>query len=180
MVFRPKYYFENRKATKLKGGALIISNHTSVLDGIVVSMAFPFATIYSLANETIFDCNGFYKLLMKMLLMVRVDRKNHDLSFMSQTVNMLKKGEKVVMFPQGRLPDERTPLPPFMPTFVYMAKESQKPIIPVWHSEKYGIHRTKISVGTPIYIDKDACSTFEEVQATTKAIQEKLFALAQH
>ena len=179
LFFRPKVHFVDKKATKLKGGAIIISNHTSVLDMLLILLTFPFATIHTLAGETLYDCNPILKVLLKMLLAIRVDRKRHDLSFMSKTVKLLEKGENILIFPQSRLPEKNSSsILPFMPTFIYLAKESGRPIIPVWHSEKYGIHRTKVSVGTPIYIGKDECPSHEEIKEVTTKIQNELYSLA--
>lgn len=180
VMFRPKKRYVDKKATKTKGGAVIISNHTSVLDGMLLGLTFPLTNIWSLSGNACFKKNPLTAFILRMFMCIRVDKdKSHNLAFMSQAVDKLNKGDSVLIFPQSRLPyaGEKT-TPPFLPTFILLAKTAGKPIIPVWHSEQYGIHRTKISVGAPIYVDENDCATYEELNALTRTIQDKLFALA--
>ena len=98
---------------------------------------------------------------------------------MTEAVDKLNKGDSVLIFPQSRLPHPgETTTPPFLPTFILMAKAAGKPIIPVWHSERIDWHRTKVSVGKPIYLEDVDTSSFDNVKALAASIQEQLYALA--
>lgn len=179
LFFRPKIRYENKQATKTKGGAVIISNHTSVLDGMLLGLTFPLATIWSLTGEICFDKNRLGTLFLKMLLSIRVDRMGHNLSFMAEATDKLRRGDSVLIFPQSRLPDEgETDTPPFLPTFVLLAKAAGCPIIPVWHAEQYSLRRAKVAVGAPISLDGVDCTAYEDVKALTADIQARLYALA--
>ena len=177
-LFRTKKRYVDRRATKLKGGALIISNHSTYLDGMLLAVTFPFTAIWSLTGEVCYDKNPAITFFMKLFLAIRVDRVGHNLDFMSEAVDKLNKGDSVLIFPQSRLPRKgETTTPPFLPTFILLAKAAGKPIIPVWHSEKIDWHRTKVSIGKPIRLDDVDTSSFDEVKALAASIQAQLYAL---
>lgn len=178
-VFRTKKRYEDKKATSTKGGAVIISNHSTVMDGMLLATIFPLTAMWSLTGEICYDRSPAITFFLKLFLAIRVDRTGHNLAFMTEAVDKLNKGDSVLIFPQSRLPHPgETTTPPFLPTFILMAKAAGKPIIPVWHSERIDWHRTKVSVGKPIYLEDVDTSSFDNVKALAASIQEQLYALA--
>ena len=178
-VFRTRKRYVDKKATKLKGGAVIISNHSTVLDGMLLVYCFPFNSVWSLTGEVCYDRSPIITFFLKLFMAIRVDRDGHNLAFMAEAVDKLKKGDSVLIFPQSRLPHPgETTTPPFLPTFILLAKSAGKPIVPVWHSEHIDHHRTLVSIGKPIYLDDVDTSSFENVKALAASIQKDLYALA--
>ena len=162
VFYRKKIYYEDKKASNrnIKGGALIISNHTDIYDYPLMMYVFPKRNLHVLVAEITYDMNGFMKWLLKGLGAIRVDRNNHDFAFMSQTTDLLKKGKACLIYPESRLPleNERDHLLEFKPSYIYSALESGAPIIPVYTNGIYGKlkkkykDRARVIIGKKIYV----------------------------
>ena len=162
IFYRKKIYYEDKKASnrKIKGGALIISNHTDIYDYPLMMYTFPGRNLHVLVAEITYDMNGFMKWLLKGLGAIRVDRNNHDFAFMSQTTDLLKKGKACLIYPESRLPneDEKDHLLEFKPSYIYSALESGAPIIPVYTNGMYGKlkkkykDRARVIIGKKIFV----------------------------
>ena len=162
IFYRKKIYYEDKKASnrKIKGGAIIISNHTDIYDYPLMMYTFPGRNLHVLVAEITYDMNSFMKWLLKGLGAIRVDRNNHDFAFMSQTTELLKKNKVVLIYPESRLPneDEKDHLLEFKPSYIYSALESGAPIVPVYTNGIYGRQkklkkdRARVMVGKKIYV----------------------------
>ena len=93
---------------------------------------------------------------MKLFGAIKVDRNAQDYAFISKSVEILKKGGVVEIYPEGRLPDQKNDVPPlpFKPSAVYIALESGAPIIPVYTNGKYFTKaRARVVIGEPIRVE---------------------------
>ena len=158
--YRKKIFTENgdKALRKIKNGALIVSNHTSVYDYPLIMYSFLPRTIRTLVAEVIYEKNPFLARLMHGLGGIRVDRDSYDFAFISEMVACLRRGQVGLVFPESKIPspDDRDLLP-FKPSYVVIALESGVPIIPVYTNGVYGkkkkkLHDTaKLIIGKPIY-----------------------------
>lgn len=156
ICFRTKYYYEDKKVQgrHIKKGAIIVSNHNSVWDFGVTLFTFPTRTLRCAAAEILYQKNIFLTVFLKLTGAVRVNRADHDFSFISKFEGVLKKDGVVEIYPESRIPrpEESKPLE-FKPSAVYLALHSGKPIIPICNNAKYfSKQRTRVMVGTPIYV----------------------------
>ena len=161
--YRKKIYYEDKKHTsnKIKGAALIVSNHTDIYDYPLMMYTFLSRNLHVLVAEVTYDKNGFMKWFLKGLGAIRVDRNNHDFAFMSETTDLLKKNKVVLIYPESRIPneDERDHLLEFKPSYIYSALESGAPIIPVYTNGVYGKlkkkrrDRARVIIGKKIYVN---------------------------
>lgn len=153
-AFRKKIYYEDKKAQgrRIKGKAIIISNHYTVWDYPLLMFVFISRTLRCQIAELMYRKNIFMTLLLKALGGVKVDRNSHDFSFMNKSMKLLDKNKVLAIFPEARIPKagEETPLP-FKPSAVYLALTSGAPMIPVAVSGKYfGKERAGVMIGKPI------------------------------
>ncbi len=159
--FKKKVYFEDgdKKLKKIKGPAMIVSNHTSVYDYLLIAYTFMKRTIRTLAAEILYNKNWFLSKFLKRMGMIKVDRNNYDFAFMSRLIEVLKKGQVGLVFPESRIPTEKDPpgeLLEFKPSYVYIALEAGVPIVPVAVNGVYGKlkkkkhDRARIIIGKPI------------------------------
>lgn len=162
LFFRKKIYYEDKNSQnrKIKGGALIISNHTSVYDYALIMFTFISRNITVLIAKSTLVLNKFLKSFMPKMGSICVDRKSYDFSFMTSAESKLNRNKTVLIFPEGRLPlpeEKENDLLEFKPSFVYIALNSNKPIIPVYTNGEYGFKniftkkRAKIIIGKKIY-----------------------------
>ncbi len=111
-----------------EGGALLVCNHQSHMDPVLVSMALPRESCY-MARDSLWDNKWFGKLITS-LNAFPVKRNTADLGAIKESLRRLKQGMSLVVFPEGtRTPDGR--IHPMFPGLASIAKKTGVPIIPV-------------------------------------------------
>lgn len=156
-AFRTKVYYENKsvQSRRIKGPAIIISNHTSVYDYAVFLFVFFSRTLRYQMAEILYK-KKILGLFLKMMGGIYVNRDNHDFSFIYKSEEILKKGGVVGIFPESRLPleNEEKPLP-FKISAAYLAMLSNVKVIPVYTNGSYfNKKRARVIIGEPIYMEQ--------------------------
>ena len=152
--YRRKTYYANKKSQnrKIKGAAIIVSNHKSIMDYPLYMFTFFKRSLRTLTAEVIYQKGKLMSWLLKKIGCIRVNRKEYDFEFMNETIEALNKNQVVLIFPEGKLPKDENMLD-FKPSFVYLALETKAPIIPVWTNGKYmKKERAKVVIGEKIYL----------------------------
>ena len=183
-VFRRKVYYEDKKVQgrRIKGAAILVSNHYSVWDYPILIFTFLGRTLRCLIAELMFRKNFVFTLFLKGMGGVKVDRETHDFSFISKSEKILNKKGVLAVFPESRIPkpDEETPLP-FKPSVVYIALSSGAPIIPVALNGSYfKKERARIIIGKPIDVREwyqTELSERENISFITEKLREKVIEL---
>ena len=154
LILRPKVSFENKalQSRRIKGKAIVVSNHRDLLDFAVVMFTFPLRTMRCAVAELMYRKNIFMTAFLRLLGTVKVDRDNHDFSFLYECERVLARGGVVEIYPESRLPlpNEKLPME-FKPSAVYLALKTGTPIIPICNNGRYFTKkRLRVLVGTPI------------------------------
>ncbi|MGM9991439.1 MAG: lysophospholipid acyltransferase family protein [Candidatus Bruticola sp.] len=113
----------------LTGGALLVCNHVSLSDPLMLLGTLPRPLYYMAASE-LFEIPYFNKLITA-LRAFPVKRGGNDLRAFSLCCRLLEAGEAVVMYPEGRLSSNPAVLGPLMPGAVSLAMRAQVPIYPI-------------------------------------------------
>jgi len=153
LILRRKTFYENRRrqSRKLEGPAIIAANHVSMLDFVVLFFTFFGRSCRFLAAEVVYESGKLMPWFLKRIGAIRVDRGSGDISFLAESIDTLKKGGVVFVFPESRL-IKNGDHEEFKPSVVYMALQSGAPVIPVWLEGKYGpFRRTKLMIGEKMY-----------------------------
>ena len=88
--------------------------------------------------------------LMNSLGSIKVDRFAYDFSFIEESVDLLKKGRRLGIFPEGQLPREGK-MSRFTPSCALIALRSGADIIPVYTDGRYGKESPcHVMIGKPI------------------------------
>jgi 1-acyl-sn-glycerol-3-phosphate acyltransferase len=117
-----------QKNIPAEGGVLVVSNHQSHLDPPLVGLGSRRRMNY-LARETLFGFAPF-RWLIKSLDAIPLDREGLGLAGLKESLRRLKRGEMVLMFPEGtRTPDGQ--IHSFKPGFTSLAVRSRAAILPV-------------------------------------------------
>ncbi len=183
LCFRTKVTYENRavQSRRIKGPAIIVSNHTALYDYAVLLFVFFTRVLRTQMAELLFE-KGLLGPFLTGMGGIRVDRNSHDMGFVHKSVEILEKGGAVLIFPEARLAREGETKPlPFQTSPFYIALESGAPIIPVYTNGSYfQKKRARVRIGTPI----DARSMWrpEEDEKTnleriTEAVRQKVIEL---
>jgi 1-acyl-sn-glycerol-3-phosphate acyltransferase len=121
------YRFSGKDFVPRTGPVLLVSNHQSHLDPVLVGLACPRQLKY-LARVGLFFFP--FNLWIRSLGAVPIDRERGAIGGIRTTLELLKKGEAVVVFPEGsRTPDGK--LHPLLPGFCLLARRSGATIVPV-------------------------------------------------
>lgn len=158
LYFRTKYYHASKKdkSRPLKGAAIVIANHTSIIDYFTVMFTFPFRKIRTLVSEALYAHKGPGTMSMLMDDIV-IHRERSDLSFMAEAEKTLENKGVISIFPEGHL--VRTgKIDTFRPAVVYLALRTGAPIVPLYIDAHYNSwKRTRVITGPKIYL-RDYCN----------------------
>lgn len=185
VLFKWKVYFENKEkqGMKIPQGAILVSNHKSLLDLPSYLELFFSSPVRFLVGDVVYDSNiGFVGWMLNHLRCIRVDRATMDFSFIEESVQALKKGDPIGIFPEGQLPREGK-MSRFTPSYVMIALQANAEIVPVFTDGNYHIFkRAHVMVGERINL-RDYCRsenpTKEEIQACNELVLAKIIELGE-
>lgn len=174
LYFRLKFYhqFKKDKSRPLKGPAIVIANHTSILDYFTIMFTFPFRKIRTLVSEALYS-HPVPGTMSKIMDDIVIHRERSDLSFMAKAEQVLKKKQVISIFPEGHLV-RNGKLDSFKPAVVYLALRSGAPIVPVYIDAHYNSwKRTRVITGPKIYL-RDYCDDTNPNQEKVRELCEFL------
>jgi 1-acyl-sn-glycerol-3-phosphate acyltransferase len=147
------------------GGVLVLSNHQSHLDPVLLGIASP-RQLHFLARETLF----FWPLswMIESLGAIPISRKGTALSGLRTSLKVLKDQQPLLLFPEGTRTRDGN-LQPLQPGFCLIARRSQATLVPVAVAGSFDalprgsiaprFRPIVVAFGTPIYpgevLDKD-------------------------
>lgn len=139
------------------GGYLLCSNHIAKRDVIMLGIACP-RPIKFIAKKELFSV-PLLSTLMKAFGAVGIDRGGNDVAALRTSVELVKSGEVVSIFPQGhRYPGVNPSGTPLKNGAAMIAYRAKSPIIPVCiktKGNKYALFRkVEVIFGKPISYDK--------------------------
>lgn len=184
-LFKIFYRFkvEARQNISSQGPLILVSNHLSYLDPIVLGLVCK-RKIYFMAKEELFKI-PLFRLLIKVLYAFPVKRGKFDRKALEKVLKFLSQGKIVGLFPEGTRHREGK-LGPFNPGVAMLALKSGVPIIPVVISGTDKVYpqgsilprfpRIAVKVGSPIVIKEENFSK-EKVLELTQKIRDTLVTL---
>ena len=179
LVFKRKTYYEDRRAQgrRVRGKALIVSNHFSVFDYMVNLFLFPFRKLYVVYWP---QNSKRIRWGMKFFGGIVSDRDVMSLRFMDESVKTLEKGRVVQIYPEAYISEDGR-MDEFKPSYVLIALRAEAPIIPVITDGQYGLFkRVHLIIGKPIDL-WDYCTsedpTKEEIMALNDIVYKKCLEL---
>ena len=119
---------DGRERVPTSGGVLVLSNHQSNLDPILVGLACDRRLNY-MARETLFRFTPF-RWLINSLDAIPIDRDGLGLAGLKETLRRLKREELVLIFPEGTRTFDGQ-VRPIKPGFSALAQRAGVPLLPV-------------------------------------------------
>ena len=179
---RVHYEDKTIQTQKIKGPAILVSNHTSVFDYAIYLFVFFGRTCRFQMAEVLFEKNKLLGFYLRRMGGVRVNRDTTDYSFMQKSAEILEKGGIVGIFPEGRIPEKGAPRPlPFKSGASFLALQTGVPIIPIFTDGKYFVkENSNIVIGKPIYpdeVDKMDISDKEKLEYLDNLLRDKVIQL---
>jgi 1-acyl-sn-glycerol-3-phosphate acyltransferase len=159
-----------RENWQAAGGGLVCANHQSMFDPPLVGLTCPRRMNY-LARDTLFRV-PLLAPLITFLDAIPIDREGTGLGGLKETLRRLKRGELVLIFPEGTRTRDGE-VAPLKPGFVSVARRSGVPLIPVGLDGAYQawprtahfprVGRIAVSIGQPIGPDEVARLSDEDL-----------------
>lgn len=184
VFFKRKTYYEDgvpRRKGRFKGPKLIISNHYGVFDFMLNLFLVLPRKLWVVASEHAYR-NKLQGFGMRFFGGIPCDRRIRSMRFMEKSVEVLKKGGLVQIFPEGKNTDDGQ-IGPFYASYIVIAHRAGVPIIPIITDGNYGFfRRTHVLVGSEIdlkdYITAEGpIIPRAQLEAANKAIRDRVLAL---
>jgi 1-acyl-sn-glycerol-3-phosphate acyltransferase len=125
-VFRIRVF--GREHVPRSGGVLVVSNHQSHLDPVLVGLSCDRRLNY-VARDTLFGFAPF-RWLINSLDAIPIDREGMGLGGIKESLRRLKAGEMLLIFPEGTRTRDGN-VGQLKPGFLALARRSKVPILPV-------------------------------------------------
>ena len=117
-----------RKNVPAEGALLVCSNHQSHFDPVLVGLALD-RRLNFLARDTLFAFAPF-RWLIQSLDAIPIDREGMGLAGIKETLRRLKKGEGVLIFPEGTRTADGT-IAEMKPGFIALARRGKVTLLPM-------------------------------------------------
>ena len=174
VLFRPEIY--GKENIPKEGGYILAANHLSFWDPIFVGAFLTERKINFMAKAELFRFKPFGALISACGAMP-VNRGTKDASAVLNTVELLKSGNVLGIFPEGTRVRKGKKSNPKKGT-VRMAQMAAVPIIPIHLDTKYTVFKkAKMVIGKPIYIGSDEKLSEGELLSETKSLMETIYSL---
>jgi 1-acyl-sn-glycerol-3-phosphate acyltransferase len=144
-----------------KGPCIIVANHTSYVDWIILSAIYRDKYIVFLGNKELHK-RPIVNWLMKLNILIYIDTENPGYSYFREVVRRLKQGHIVVIYPEGTRSKTGKMLKPKI-GFVKLALLTKSPIVPIGIKGAFNIlppnkkiprlYRCEVFVGDKIEIN---------------------------
>lgn len=147
---------ENEKYhAKIKGGAIIAANHTGFIDPFVVGVTFWYRRLHFLVAEIVMK-GKLRSTLLRGVGAIKIDRHTADIEAITKSVNKLKQGFLLAIFPQGQISKDDN-ISQVKSGAVLMAIRANVPIIPMHITPRKHWYNTRtVIIGKTIY-PKELC-----------------------
>ena len=154
LIYRPKRVYVSKKRPDKKSGALVIANHSSFTDPVLIGISMG-RRMWYLAGELAMG-NKLKSFLLTGCGCIGIDRNISDIDGIRKAVNVMKRGHYLLMFPQGRL-ERDGEIKKLKSGAVLMAWQAGVPLLPVYVKKgAKWYNRSVVMVGEEFHIS-DYC-----------------------
>jgi 1-acyl-sn-glycerol-3-phosphate acyltransferase len=166
-----------------EGAAILVSNHVSALDPLLIQSVCSRLVIWMMASE-------YYEIrsigwVFRMVEAIPVDRSGRDLAATRAALRALNSGRIVGIFPEGKIETERELLP-FQTGVAMLAIKTRVPVFPVYLDgtqrgrgmlpSVVSANRVRIAFGPAVQFARDSTSK-QSLEAATNEIKAAVLAL---
>ncbi len=137
---------------KPKGGFLVLGNHSSFIDPVIMVLSFPFRNLRLLATSDLYDTK-LKRWFFTRMGCIEVNKANFSVNSLHDVLFFLRHGKAVGIFPEGHAHLGSDAITPFKSGMILMAYKARVPIVPmhiVPPRKKHG--RWHAVIGDPVDI----------------------------
>ncbi len=135
------------KRNMQKGGGLIICNHLRSWDVFLIALIYRKEKLHFVGKRELIK-NKFVEWLFNKAGFIAIAREDNDVKSMLQIIRLLRKGEKVVIFPEGTRNRANEDLQPIKNGAAVMAISGKAPVMPMILYNRFRFfHRMYVGIG---------------------------------
>lgn len=140
---------KGRKNSRIEGGSVVIANHKSNWDPIVLGHSITSRPVCYMAKEELYK-NKIARWFLLKLNSMPVARNKGDLVAIKTAIKALKDGKMLGIFPEGTRSKTGSMLP-FQQGAALMALKAGVPVLPVYIAGRYKLfHPVTVHIGEPV------------------------------
>jgi len=161
-----------------EGGAVLCGQHSSLLDPILLGLAVGRKDVMHMMAKKELEKIPLIGWAIRRAGSFFVDRDKPDLMAIKTAISLLKKGEKVVIFPEGTRSAEDNAVA-VKAGAVRIAEKAGVPVVPVYIPRKKPLwHTIRIVIGEPYYINPEkARLKTEDYYPIANELMDRIYAL---
>lgn len=149
------------------GGALLVANHQSFWDPMILGLGIETRQLHYMARESLFRDAPVMSFLMRTVNGYPVRVGEPDLGAIKETIRRVREGNLVCIMPEGTRTEDGT-VGPLMPGFAMLARKCRVPVVPAaidgafeaWprHAKLPRLGQIRVGYGPPIPADEVAAT----------------------
>ena len=160
---------------KIYGGAILAANHTGFFDTFLVGIAVWYRRMFFLAAEIVMQ-GKLRNWLLRGVGAIEIDRNQADIEAIRKSVDVLKEGNLLLIFPQGGISEENQ-IQTLKSGAVLIALQAGVPIVPMHiRPREHWYSRRTVVIGQTLdpkaYIQKKFPSTADIDRVSQKLAEE--------
>ena len=169
-----KIYTSEKAKKKLKGGMIIVANHTCIKDPLMISCCFWYRRMFHLTAEAVM-AKKIKALALKGVGCIKINRNICDIESVRKAVDIVKKGHVLTIFPQGGIKADED-INSIKSGVVLMAMQAKSPIVPCYiHNKKDKNDHNCIVIGEPIELfSKSGIAGLHDINKCASDVIEKM------
>lgn len=139
--------------TPLGEPTIFVCRHVGLMDPVILMVLYLKKMIRPLIAKDYYDANNFTRWFYRHAQCIPLDRYNPSKQWLEESLDALKKGESIIIFPEGKRNKSGIGLLPFRNGAALLAMHSGARIVPVYNKVWKFPHRYRLASGAPLHLD---------------------------
>ena len=156
LYYRPRFLYPEGKTGLPKGGCIIVSNHNSFSNPVVLLTSFWRRRLFFMATTELMN-NAPGRFVFRHFHCIPVDKENFNMDTWYGISGCVTSGKVAVIFPEGFVDTDRgenDEINPLKEGAVLMAMKTGAPLVPVYIApRKSWLCRQRVVVGKPMELE---------------------------
>ena len=152
LFWRIKATYDGKEAKKkIKGGAVVVSNHVAFVDPFVTQGLIWYRRFHFIAMEELMKSKFSRWWYRHVFLTEPISRTAPSIKTIADASKLVSNGNLLCLFPEGHIKTSENKVDDFKGGAILIAYRAKAPIVPIYHQKRKSIwNRTRMVVGKTI------------------------------
>ena len=152
LFWRIKATYDGKEAKKkIKGGAVVVSNHVAFVDPFVTQGLIWYRRFHFIAMEELMKSKFSRWWYRHVFLTEPISRTAPSIKTIADASKLVGNGNVLCLFPEGHIKTSENKVDDFKGGAILIAYRAKAPIVPIYHQKRKSIwNRTRMVVGKTI------------------------------